>query len=321
MTGSTWPWAVAFLGGLAGSAHCLGMCGGFVAILAQAERPLSRLALYNGGRVASLVLIGAISGGLGAAFVATGPAAVASRGLAVLGGAIMVAVALEVLGVPIGPSRALARLAERLVGPALRPVLHARTPLAPAAFGILNAFLPCHLVWAFAAQAATLGSPLAGGTLMLAFGLGTVPAMMLGGGAGRAATRVAPGLVRLAGLVVLAVGLVTIARGLAPSATHLDHGQHGGGQHEFHEREYGRGGEHLGDPPAPAPGVRAEDPHGDDRVARDDAHEVAVVDVPPHGAADQHEADDRGDENSEEPAARHAERGPGPGARQRAEER
>jgi len=253
VTFATWPWAVAFLGGLAGSAHCLGMCGGFAAILGQAERPLPRLALYNGGRVASLVVIGALSGGFGAAIVATGPAVLAARGLAVVGGGFMIAIALEVLGLPIGPGRALARLAQATVAPLLRPVLHAQTAVAPAAFGILNAFLPCHLVWAFAAQAATTGGPLRGATLMFAFGLGTVPAMMVAGGGGRIATRVAPGLVRVAGLVVLAVGLVTVARGFAPSGGHLNHGERTGRQHELREGDDGGRREHLPNPVTPAP--------------------------------------------------------------------
>jgi sulfite exporter TauE/SafE len=249
---ATWPWAVALLGGLAGSAHCLGMCGGFAAILGRAERPWPRLALYNGGRVASLALIGALSGGIGAAVVAAGPAVLASRVLAVVGGGCMVAVALEILGLPVGPSRVLASWAQAVVAPVLRPVLHARSGLAPVAFGILNAFLPCHLVWAFAAQAATVGGPVRGATLMLAFGLGTVPAMMLAGGGGRVAARVAPGLVRAAGVVVLAVGLLTVARGVVSSGGHLDHGEHGGREHQLHEGEDGRGGHHLAQPAAPA---------------------------------------------------------------------
>lgn len=321
MTAATWPWTVAFLGGLAGSVHCLGMCGGFVAILGQAERPVTRLALYNGGRVASLVLIGALSGGVGAAVVASGPALWASRALAVVGGAFMVAVALEVLGLPIGPGRALARAAQSTVAPLLRPVLHARTALAPVAFGILNAFLPCHLVWAFAAQAATVGGPLGGATLMLAFGLGTVPAMMLGGGGGRLATRLAPGLVRLAGLVVLAVGLLTVARGLAPSGGHLEHGEQPGGQHELHEGEHRGGDEHLSHPAPPGVSEGRRDAQGNDGVAEDDAAEVSRVGGPPRRSVDQQEGDDGRHEDAEEPAARHAERRPRPGAGKRAEER
>jgi len=231
-----WPWAVALLGGLAGSVHCLGMCGGFVAILAHGERPVRRLALYNGGRIAMLGCLGVVAGLLGATVLAAGPAAVASRALAVVGGGVMMLVALEVMGLPIGPGRALARFASAVVGPALRPILHAPGALAPFAFGIMNALLPCHLVWAFAAQAATAGDPLRGGALMLAFGLGTVPAMMLGGATARAATTVAPGLVRLAGVVVFGVGAITAGRGLAPSGAHPHQGEHPGGHHELHQR-------------------------------------------------------------------------------------
>jgi sulfite exporter TauE/SafE len=307
VTTATWPWAVAFLGGLAGSVHCLGMCGGFAAMLARAERPFVRLALYNGGRVASLVAIGVLSGGLGAAVVASGPAVLAARVLAVVAGAGMTAVALEVLGLPLGATEVLARLAGRTVVPLLRPALRAPTRLAPVAAGIVNAFLPCHLVWAFAAQAATVGGPARGGALMLAFGLGTVP-------------RLAPGLVRLAGLVVLGVGLLTMARGLAPSGGHLDHGEQPGGQHELHQGEHGGGGDHLPHPSAPAAAEGHQHAGRDERVAEQDAREVAVVDVAPHRAADEDEREHRRREDAEEPAAGHSEPRPRARPRQRTEE-
>ena len=57
---------------------------------------------------------------------------------------------------------------------------------------MLNGFLPCPLVYAFAAQAAGSGGALPGLLVMLAFGLGTFPAMLLVAGA-RAAACAVPG--------------------------------------------------------------------------------------------------------------------------------
>lgn len=232
MNTESWPLVVALVGGLAGSLHCLGMCGGFAAILGRGPRPRGRQAAYNAGRVASLTLLGALCGGLGAALVATGPAVFASRVLAVIGGGLMVVVGIEALGWPTRLGRGLASLATATVGRVLAPILRSPSPLAPFAFGVLNAFLPCHLVWAFAAQAATTASPLAGAAVMLAFGAGTVPALVFAGAVGR---RLAGGWSWVGGLLVIAVGLLTVGRGIAVLPGHLDHGQHPGGQHQLHQ--------------------------------------------------------------------------------------
>src|SRR5512140_3197352 len=91
----------AFVGGLAGSLHCVGMCGGFPLALARGgtSNRLLRQVLYNLGRLNTLVFIGAVSGAAGAVFVATGPAHGVERLLAILAGSFMIVVGLEVLGV------------------------------------------------------------------------------------------------------------------------------------------------------------------------------------------------------------------------------
>ena len=75
-------------------------------------------------------------------------------------------------------------LGGQFLAPALRDLLRAPGPAAPLAFGVLNGFLPCPLVYAFAAQAAGSGGALPGLLVMLAFGLGTFPAMLLMAGLG-----------------------------------------------------------------------------------------------------------------------------------------
>lgn len=74
----------AFLGGLAGSLHCVGMCGAFPLALARARQQgnLARQVLYNAGRLNTLAFVGALSGGLGAALVASPSVQLAERLLA-----------------------------------------------------------------------------------------------------------------------------------------------------------------------------------------------------------------------------------------------
>lgn len=208
---------MAFVGGVAGSAHCLGMCGGFPLALAHASprNALRRQLLYNFGRLNALVAIGALAGGLGAAVLHAGPLAVAGRVLALVAGVCMVAVGLEMLGVFMGISVALARLVETTIGQPLRVVAAANTQAAPLALGVLNALLPCHLIYGFAARAAATGSVGRGMTTMLAFGLGTVPAMLaLGLGRSLMPAKLRRPAVRGAAALVVAFGVVTIVRGL-----------------------------------------------------------------------------------------------------------
>jgi sulfite exporter TauE/SafE len=217
----TAPLLLAFAGGVAGSLHCLGMCGGLVALLGGGG--WFRLTLYNVARVNTYAALGAAAGALGTAIVAWAPLDTASRLLAVVGGAAVLAVGLQWLGVLAPGGQTLVVRVQGAIATRARGLLEARSPWAPIAFGTANAFLPCHLIYAFVAMAAATGSVGRGALTMLAFGLGTMPAMMLAGSTttllrGRAA---AP-MMRVAGAFVLAVGIVTIARAFGP----LEHAHH-----------------------------------------------------------------------------------------------
>lgn len=217
-------WLVAFAGGLAGSLHCVGMCGALPLALGagSARRNATRQLLYNAGRLNTLVFIGALSGAFGAAVVRTGPAATAGRALAIVAGLLMMAIGLEMLGLLRRVTAVGAALAQATVGRLLAGVIRSQSPAAPLALGVLNAFLPCHLIYAFAAQAAATASAGAGALTMLAFGLGTVPAMLaLGLTRVLARPGVRAGLSTVAGVLVIVFGAVTLARGLGGAATHV----------------------------------------------------------------------------------------------------
>jgi hypothetical protein len=110
------------------------------------------------------------------------------------------------------------------LGRLLGGVIRSRSPAAPLALGVFNAFLPCQLIYAFAARAASTASVGEGTLTMLAFGLGTLPAMLavgtthaLVGARGRAR------LALVAGLLVVGFGVLTLLRGLdaLPHAGHV----------------------------------------------------------------------------------------------------
>ena len=144
--------------------------------------------------------------------------------LFVLANLMLVALGLYLMGV----SRALAfseRLGQRLwrhLQPLSRRFLPARSVAQAFPLGLLWGWLPCGLVYSALVTAMTSGSALHGAGMMLAFGLGTLPNLLLAGLLAvrlkaYAANRV---LRTVAGLLVLAFGLW----GLFESAQLIVHG-------------------------------------------------------------------------------------------------
>jgi hypothetical protein len=232
MTGDlAWPTlAAAAALGLAGSVHCLGMCGGIAAAAgarAQDGTPAARAALagiaFSLGRVGGYALLGAAVGALVGAAVAQVPVRPFAIGLRALAGLLMFLMGLSLL-----TGRDLLSL-ERLGGRAWQHIrsLAARVLGLPralrfAALGVLWGFLPCGLVYSALALAATGGSGPAGAATMLAFGAGTLPAMLAVTLAGTAFLRAfaAARTRRLAGVLMIVFAAWTAFGTLAP---------HGGG--------------------------------------------------------------------------------------------
>jgi sulfite exporter TauE/SafE len=217
---------VVFLGGLAASLHCVGMCGAFpLALAAGGGGNLRRQLLYHLGRLNTLVFIGAVSGGLGQALVGLAPFALVERTLAVVAGLVMMTIGAEVLGMLPQITGRGALFAQRTIGRLLAGVMHSPSPAAPIALGVFNAFLPCQLIYAFAAAAAATQSVVAGMLTMLAFGLGTVPAMLaLGITRVLAEARMRARLSLVAGALVVVFGAFTVLRGLDLVPHGHDHG-------------------------------------------------------------------------------------------------
>lgn len=210
-----------FLIGLLGGVHCVGMCGGIVSALtvqvrlpgqpgpARREWPL-HLA-YNLGRITSYTAAGAAMGAIGTVGMLFNDILPVQLALYVAANLMLVALGLYLTGF----TRALSgveRLGQRLwarIQPLTRRFLPARSVAQAFPLGLLWGFLPCGLVYSVLATALVTGSAERGAALMLAFGLGTLPNLLL---AGMLLTRlrdvVRNQAVRTgAGLVVLAFGV------------------------------------------------------------------------------------------------------------------
>ncbi len=217
-----------FLAGLAGSFHCIGMCGGFACALGRdgshRAATVERHLLYNFGRLATYVFIGALSGELGHALLKHGAPISLAAGqqiLAVASGTLIIVMALQFFGYLQRAHRFVVGFGGSMFVVSMRSLIAAPGRTAPLAFGVFNGFLPCPLVYAFAAQAAAAADTLEGLTIMFAFGLGTFPAMLM---MGRIGVAFPPAWRRrgvwLAGGFLLLLGAITLARGVVPLTGH-----------------------------------------------------------------------------------------------------
>jgi sulfite exporter TauE/SafE len=238
MSGTLPLFAAAFLAGLLGSAHCLGMCAGISGLAAahagaaslRGQLPLTLV--YNAGRVLSYALLGAIVGGFGGVVVRLSPAIAGP--VRIISGIVIVLVGLRVafdLRVLDAVERSGAALWQR-IAPAARGLVPVTSAPRALGLGLLWGLLPCGLVYSALLIAATAATPVGGAAVMLAFGVGTLPAMVTTGlGAGQLSRFAKRRYARIGlGLVICALGLLTIATPLANRLTETAH-SHMQGRH------------------------------------------------------------------------------------------
>ena len=209
-------YALAFMTGLLGSGHCLGMCGGLVSaffIKLQARGPWPYLT-YHAGRIGMYALVGLVAALIGAVLVSTGRIGLAQGVLQIVAGAIVILLGLDLLGIsPIRNAWGFAPVAwlrrQFMTAAQKGPVLGALIG------GAINGMMPCSMTMAMAVQATTAPSPPEGMLLMLAFGAGTLPSMLSASFLfGKLGPRLRGWLLKGAALFVIALGISTLWQGL-----------------------------------------------------------------------------------------------------------
>jgi sulfite exporter TauE/SafE len=210
---------MAFVTGMLGTGHCIGMCGGLVSALSLSEAGRQGgwffHLLYNLGRISTYTFIGAVVGWLGSALAYTDRFKMVTRSLLIGSDVFVILVGLGTAGLFTwinvskldfpGPMKAmtLAVTGLRRLPPAISAL-----PL-----GLLFGFIPCGYLYAVAITAAQSASVATGALMLFAFGLGTAPSLLLFGGAahwlsGRARTW----MLRIAGLVVAGMGVINLIK-------------------------------------------------------------------------------------------------------------
>ncbi len=232
---------LAFLAGLSGAGHCWAMCGGiaggaFMACAASSRKVWPHLG-YHAGRLLAYSLLGGLAAGIGQAIVLTGGVGRAQGVLYVVAGLAVILAGLKVMGIlplplavegrgeggnrnlsstPIPPdetSSQSTRRADDARQVAGYPACGRGRTAWPLA-GFINGLMPCALVFSLTLKAATAPSVIQGAGWLFAFGLGTLPAMLLASVLAQWLGGRSPRWLRRgAGLLVVVLGLQAVLAG------------------------------------------------------------------------------------------------------------
>ena len=189
----TYEWLIvsAFVTGLLGSVHCVGMCGGIVGALSMTAAPEVRVVTlvrgvsylplaYNLGRISSYSFAGLIAGGLSQTVFDVTAVNNLTRLGAVIAGIFMVGLGLHLAGLwqSMAPLERLGAQLWRRIEPYGRRFLPARRAHQAFALGLVWGWLPCGMVYTALAGALATGNAFHGSLVMFAFGAGTLPMML-----------------------------------------------------------------------------------------------------------------------------------------------
>ncbi|MFY7972075.1 MAG: sulfite exporter TauE/SafE family protein [Flavobacteriales bacterium] len=157
--------------GLAGSLHCIGMCGPLMLALPTNAHWTSTRLLNQLGRILTYALLGAIVGAMGQTLKALGFQQI----LAVASGILM----LLFIAWPAGMKKTFLNMkwTQKIKKP-FAHLIEKRSHLSFFLLGVLNGLLPCGLVYVALSASLPLGSIAKSALFMGLFGLGTSPALL-----------------------------------------------------------------------------------------------------------------------------------------------
>jgi sulfite exporter TauE/SafE len=175
----------AFIIGLLGSGHCIGMCGGITTMLTSAISPQQQgsdkfklVGAYNVGRIFSYSLIGAIVG-------FSSSIAIKNIGVPLGFFRLFAAVFLILLGLYLGQwlmwlskVEKIGKFLWRYLSPLSKKFIPINNAKQALALGAIWGWLPCGLVYSTLTWSLASGSALSGALIMTSFGLGTLPALL-----------------------------------------------------------------------------------------------------------------------------------------------
>ena len=179
----------AFSLGFLGSPHCAGMCGGIIGSLHNGvadvasgkKQQIWYSMAFNGGRLLSYAIAGMMAATLGSSLIALIGMERSHAIMQVIAGTFMLLLGLSIAGWWSGLNRieSFGYIFWRRLQPLTRYFIPVRSKIQALLLGTLWGWLPCGLVYSALVLVLASGNALQGGLTMLAFGLGTLPMMVL----------------------------------------------------------------------------------------------------------------------------------------------
>ncbi|MFG6687389.1 sulfite exporter TauE/SafE family protein [Mariniflexile sp. HNIBRBA6329] len=219
----------AFIFGILGSFHCVGMCGPIAFMLpvdrSHSFRKISQIATYHLGRLLAYSFIGMFFGLVGKSLYIFGM----QQQLSIIIGVLMIVVVLLPTKTfnKYNFSKPLYSIISK-VKSALGKALKKKTADTFLTIGFLNGFLPCGLVYMAVFASLTMQNAVQGSLYMALFGLGTMPLMtsaiylgkFLKGKAKQRIQKVIPVFVALIGVLFILRGLSLGIPYISPAPVH-----------------------------------------------------------------------------------------------------
>ena len=206
----------ALLLGLAGSLHCVGMCGPLLLALpldaAGKWQVMRKMLMYHTGRILTYAALGVLFGLLGKGLAIAGFQKILSIGAgAFMLGMAFMAWRFEQLVTALPGFGAFTQGVKTGIGNLMRKSPNGST----FSIGLLNGLLPCGMVYAALAGAIASTGGLEGGLFMAVFGIGTLPLLLMVSVLGRSFSVSIRQKIKFAQPVLLGlVGLLLLQRGL-----------------------------------------------------------------------------------------------------------
>lgn len=210
-------YSTALLVGFFGSGHCMGMCGALVSgfFMKTEKKSILPYITYHLARISVYTLVGIIAATIGVALVATGLIGKIQGFLQIFIGFFVVMLALGILG--ISPWQfSMKLLPTQVIHRIFLTAAKRGSAFGAALGGMLNGVMPCPLTFAMAVNATSASTPLEGGLMMLALGIGTLPTMLFVTIAfGKLGTKFRGYMLKIAAIIMIVMGANTMYKGIS----------------------------------------------------------------------------------------------------------
>ena len=208
---------IGFLMGLIGSVHCIGMCGPLVMALPIANQTSFikwvSILLYHAGKITSYATLGIILGYFGSSFPLFG----VQDNISIVMGSIMLLYVfyIFVLKSNGSPSFFKSNIIFTTIIKKMGPLFKSENKAVFYLIGMLNGLLPCGMIYVALTSALATQNILQGGLIMVFFGLGTMPSLIIVAISGQYFGVVfRKKIQKLLPVIILSMGVLLILRGV-----------------------------------------------------------------------------------------------------------